>query len=149
LFALAAIAVAACTTETPHHYQNEGKLCVYPADVYGDPASAAVQSYVYAADSSFNVVVAFKGCLSGSCSRDRVTSCSVAETGGEFQVTSEGSYVELDKDTCTTDCMRFAATCTTPTLPAGDQVFHGGADTLVLTLPSAGPPPCAGQIKEF
>jgi hypothetical protein len=149
LFAFAAMVVAACSSEIPHHYQNEGKLCVYPAGVYGDPASAAAQSYAYAADSSFNVVVAFKGCLSSSCSRDIVTSCSVAETGGQLQVTSEGSYVELEKDTCTTDCMRFAATCTTPALSAGSQVFHHGADTLVLTLPSAGPPSCIGQIKEF
>jgi hypothetical protein len=149
LFALAAMAVAACTAEIPHHYQNEGKLCVYPTGVDGEPASAVVQSYAYAADSSFDVVVAFKGCLSGSCSRDRVTSCTVSETGGELQVTSEGSYVELDEDSCSADCIRFAATCTTPALAAGDQVFHHGADTLVLTLPSTGPPPCTGQIKEF
>lgn len=144
-----AVVVPACTDEIPHHFQNEGKLCVYPVGVYGDPATAVAQSYTYAADASFNVVAAFQWCLSGSCSRDPVTSCSVAENGGELQVTSEGSYVELDKDICTTDCMRFAATCATPVLAPGEHVLHHGADTLVLTLPSSGPPPCTGQIKVF
>lgn len=78
---------------------------------------------------SYDVVVAFKSCLSGGCSKDLVTSCSVTESGGALQVTSEGSYVELDKGAwggCDADCRLFSATCTTPVLPAGDQVSITG-----------------------
>jgi hypothetical protein len=146
LLGLASLATGACSGETPHHYQNEGRLCIYPPGLHGDPAIGAGASYAYPADASLDVVVAFKGCLSGSCSRDIVTSCSVAEVDGELQVTSDGSYVDLGKDSCTTDCRYFRATCATPVLAGGDHRLRHGADTLSFTLPSARQVLCVGEM---
>lgn len=145
---MGALTVACAKDEIPHRYENEGRLCVYPADVASNPYPYSVQSYAYPGDASFAVAVAFEGCLSGSCSKDVLTNCSVADTGAVLQVTSEGSYLELDRNACTTDCRLFVARCVTPVLGAGEHVFHHGADTLVLTLPSVTEPPCAGRLME-
>lgn len=146
LLGLAALAIGACSGETPHHYHDQGRLCIYPPGSHGDPTIGAGVSYAYPADVALDVVVAFKGCLSGSCSRDTVTSCSVAEVDGELRVTSDGSYVDLGKDSCTLDCTYFQATCTTPVLAGGDHLLRHGADTLSLTLPSSRQVLCVGEM---
>jgi hypothetical protein len=136
-------AAAACAEKVPHHYQNEGKLCVYPTGtqlpVLGDPPS-----YSYPADATFDAVVAVKTCLDG-CSRDIAASCVVIDSGTELQVTSEGSYVEEIHDSCSKICRPFMARCPTPVLPVGDYLFRHGTNTLVLTLPSTSIAPCVGK----
>jgi hypothetical protein len=144
LLGLGALVAGACSEETPCHYHDEGRLCIYPPGVHGHPVIGAGASYAYPADTSLDVVVAFKSCLSG-CARDIVTSCSVAEVDGELQVTSDGSYVDVG-NACDTICRYFQATCATPVLAGGDHSLRHGADTLSFTLPSTTQVLCVGEM---
>jgi hypothetical protein len=146
---LAATLAAGCgpTEQQPMHIElsNQGKICLYPAgETTGVPAIADATPRSYAVDQSVNVAVQFPGCLSSSCTQDRMASCTVAGASGALQVTSIGSYTKLNAGACTTDCGFLIARCQTPALAAGTTTFQHGTAMVSLTLPFTGPPPCAG-----
>jgi hypothetical protein len=148
---LAAVCAASCgggggAGSVPHAFKNEGTLCVYPAsETMGAPGFPTGGVRTYAADQPVNVAVQFNTCLSSSCSRNPIASCTIDASNGTLQVTSSGSYETVDNGgACTADCRFLIARCTTASLPAGSYTFKHGADTLALTVPSTGPPPCVG-----
>jgi hypothetical protein len=129
-----------------HTFKNEGFLCLYPAaETTSAPATFDRSVRTYAADQPVNVAVQFNACLSSSCSKKPMATCSIDASGGTLQVTSDGSFVDPASNIgCTGDCRFLIARCTTASLPAGSYTFKHGTDTLALTVPSSGPPPCVG-----
>jgi hypothetical protein len=147
---LAAALTTGCgpTEQQPMHTElsNQGKICLYPAgENTGVPAVADTTPRSYAIDQPVNIAVQFPGCLSSSCTQDRMASCTVAGASGALQVTSSGTYTTINAATCTTDCGFLIARCQTPALPAGTTTFQHGTTTLTVTLPFNGPAPCAGD----
>jgi hypothetical protein len=128
-----------CTEATEHVVQeNEGQVCFYK--VNGELVTR----------------VTYRGCLSGSCTSDRVGECSVSVDGSEVTVQSRFSFTSRLEGECTADCGTIFARCTAPLPPDGTLTVHFGeasgevirdADGMGLFgEPLPGPPgrtPCA------
>jgi hypothetical protein len=136
----------AASGSVAHELTNQGTLCVYPAsETMTVPGFMDNIVRAYVADQPVKVAVRFPVCLSTSCSRQPMAACTVDASNGTLQVTSKGSYVELDHSNgCTGDCGFLIARCTTASLAAGNYTFKHGTDTLAFTVPFTGPAPCVG-----
>jgi hypothetical protein len=147
-FVIGVAAVGGCSVGGPPiriPLSNSGEICLFPRDeVNGLPVLSDSAARSFAAGQPVNVVVQFPICLSSSCDTERTAACTVANSNGALQVTSQGSYLS-HAGQCTTDCGLLIARCPTPALPEGTTTFKHGVTTLTLTLPFTGPPPCAGQ----
>jgi hypothetical protein len=137
----------ACTGDgnVRHEFKNQGLLCLFPAsESMGAPVEPGASVRTYAADKPVNVAVQFLTCLP-ACSSQVVATCSIDPSSGTLQITSNGSLEAPSSNIgCTGECRFFIAHCATASLPAGSYTFQHGTDTLALTVPSSGTPPCIG-----
>jgi hypothetical protein len=130
---------AACNKLEPSELEDSGLVCLYASD----PQGPAVQQF----DSDQPVYVLYSSegmCLSSSCTRDRMASCTVTGGGTALVVASHASWIELEPESgagCTDDCLILNAVCSTEALVADDYVFTFGANSLALTIPSQHPNP--------
>jgi hypothetical protein len=129
-----------------HDFKDIGFLCLYPAsDSTSVPSNPDRTVRTYGADQSVNVAVQFPTCLSSSCSKHPMATCTVDASNGALRVTSSGSFDDPSSNNgCTGDCRFLIARCTTEILAAGTHTFQHGMDTLAFTVPSTGAPPCVG-----
>jgi hypothetical protein len=140
----AALWVAGCGGDTQaHHFSNEGRLCLFPG-TETDPSTLGQSPRSFVADQPVKLAVQFPVCLSSSCSKDPVTSCTVTASGTSLQITSSGSFNEVTTGACTTDCRTLVASCSTANLPTGTYTFTHGGQQVSLTIPSTVAPPCVG-----
>lgn len=80
-------------------------------------------------------------CLSSSCSRNAVGSCTASLTDGVITVESDFSWEEqINPSACTDDCGSLTATCDLGDLPAGDYVLRHGDTETDVTAPAE---PCS------
>jgi len=142
LMAMALIAAGACAGER-HEFHDQGRLCIYPADP--SQSGSDPGTYKYLAGEPLDVAVSFATCL--PCSQESAAGCGVLTDTNPLRVTSDGSFVEKSgfAISCNDACFPFTGHCPTRALEAGTYTFVHGTDTLELTIPSEGPPPCVGQ----
>jgi hypothetical protein len=120
---------------------DAGRVCLYAA-LPGLPGGGAPQQFV-AGEPVF--VVHESHCLSSSCSRDVVATCTVAGAGTTRQVTSTTSWLDLTRPNgaCTADCGFQTTTCSMDALDAGTYTFAFGMKAMTLVVPSeTATPPC-------
>jgi hypothetical protein len=105
-----------------------------------DPETASISALrLFQADRPVYLGVGFDTCLSSSCDRDRVASCTVTPSGAELAVTASGAWTDWSGtgEACTDDCGFLSASCATDLLPPGTYTFTlAGAPPLVLDIPS-------------
>ena len=115
--------LSACNTEewVPYSLEDEGSLCLS-----GE------------ADGEGTVQVVADTCLSSSCSRSAVSSCTATEEGRVIAVHASFSWEELegDKVECTADCGILMATCTVGPLAAGAYSLEMGATSADAEIPA-------------
>jgi len=148
--ALATLAMSCggCSGQTLRQFSNEGMACLYPAsNTTGIPSVPDDSGNSFAAGEAVNVAVQFRVCLSSSCSKDAMASCSVTRSGNTFRVVSSGSFVEhTGSGACTDDCGLLIARCSTEPLPAGSYRFEHGQTSRTLDVPYTMPSVCFGQF---
>jgi hypothetical protein len=150
LVLILSLLAAGCDLGETHRFANEGRVCVFPG---GSPAASSVlpaqEPLSYAADAPLEVTVTLPNCLSGSCTEDRRAECTAKLEGNVIQVRSTASYSDTGSGllprSCTDDCRLLSARCSTGALPAGTYEIKHGATSMMVTLPSRVPPPCAGR----
>jgi len=129
-----ALTAAGCSSWNPVSVENGGDLCVGADGFMLDPnedvqlQSDTATTWSWKADT----------CLSSSCSRNVVPSCTVTVAGSAVTVTSSATWEELRGlyVACTLDCVFVTATCAFPALPAGTYTLKHGARETPLTVPS-------------
>jgi len=125
---------------------NVGNMCVYPASEPNEnPFLGDTTPRDYAEGEIANLAVLFELCLSGSCTTNRVATCTAMQEGNVFTIDATASYHDTGASTCTTDCALMIARCQTPPLPAGSYTFSFAHFGTNLTIPSTATPPCAGS----
>jgi hypothetical protein len=128
--------------------RNVGNLCVFPAGITdGDPMVYAGGAQDYAAGQPANLAVLFDVCLSSSCMTNARASCTPTQEGDVFHVDATLTYHDTGASTCTTDCGRQIARCTTPPLDAGTFTFNFSGFNTQLAVPSSVVPPCVGTQR--
>ena len=138
------LAFLSCSTGTDHSFKDQGKICLFPEGTAPGNAFAPPMSVSFPPDRGLVITVQAPSCLSGSCDKDRQAACTATVNGQVIIVTSSASW-HREGMTCTLDCGALVARCTTAPLPAGTYVIQHGGETLPVTIPSSGTPPCAGQ----
>ena len=89
-----------------------------------------------AVDTPSSLQIDLRACLSSSCTRDRVGTCTATTSDSDITLASRFTWDEaVSGVACTEDCRNIVATCTLEGLPAGDYVVTHGDQTLSLTLP--------------
>lgn len=121
--------------------------CVDETTLPGEPEDWALQEYVDEGElcatggGTEPVVIQVDAgeCLSSSCSRDFVGSCTATLEGSTITVTSDISWEQnVSPDaSCTEDCGATVASCELPAVPDGVYTVVLGAESVELTAPSA------------
>ena len=102
-----------------HSFSNEGALCLHSET-----------------DGALHVGVQFPPCLSSTCDQVLGTSCTVAVSGNEISVTSNGTYESPVYGSCSSDCRALLAECKSEEpLAPGDYTLVHGDNRADLTLP--------------
>lgn len=131
-------------TDQTQKFKDEGKACIWASRQNSLPESNELMSYQEGR--SVTVTVRMPTCLSASCDVDRKATCLVRKLpNGEFEISSEGSFVSKATDACSTDCGFLDATCESPPLPAGPVLFRHGTQELRITVPSTSAVVCKGD----
>jgi hypothetical protein len=138
------LALGCDLTSTHHRFEDEGLLCLYPAESGAATVVPPNSPQVYAVDRAIEVTVTMPACLSSSCSHDAMASCTAEVEGTVIRVRSKASYRQQGV-TCTDDCGLLAARCSTPPLPAGTYEVRHGVSALTITVPSNMTLPCVGK----
>jgi hypothetical protein len=130
--ALIALALVACTGggQTPDpepQVRTTGELCVEGASALADQPI------------TFNFAIT--ECLSSSCTENTFARCSVVRIEDRLVVTGEASWDDVTAEKgptagCTDDCLRLAASCQTPPLPAGTHAFEFTNQRFELVIPT-------------
>lgn len=106
----------------PVSYVDEGQVC-FEADGADIVAQVVVQD-----------------CMSGSCTRNFVGSCSATASGSEITLTSDISWEEnVGAVACTDDCGIPMATCVLEGLADGTYDVTFGGEQLQLVVPVTEP----------
>jgi len=107
------------------------------------PTADRTKGGTISANQPLNIHVGRPGCLSGSCSRDIIATCTVHRTGNTLQVNSFFSVSEPVAAVCTSDCGKPIADCMSDPLPEGQYTLIMGGLIVPLTIPSSVPDrPC-------
>lgn len=109
--------VAACGRWGDVSFADEGEVCF-------SQTLAAVSVEVSAPD-----------CLSSSCTRNVEASCSAAVEGTRIEITSDFSWEEKDRGTCTLDCGSATAACSVGPLADGTYTVVHGEEEFQLVVP--------------
>jgi len=120
----------------PQVVVTEGDMCVYANE---PPFFPGTQQLTVLGEGDVLVVqVTLPGCLSSTCTMDRVASCRIVQDGRQLVVESSFGYVPLQGPSCTKDCVTLFATCESEPLAEGSYDLIHGDDVTPLQVPSRG-----------
>lgn len=137
LAVLFVLTLAACNqdrSESHNETSRELQACVVKA---GD--SFFLSETEYREGQPLDVVLRYRGCLSGSCSGDYAGECTVTRDGNTLTVVGEVSWTEKTGFalSCTSDCRAPSGTCQTDALPAGTYNVVLGDQTATFLVGSS------------
>ncbi len=134
LFLFTLVACNQDRSESHNETSSELQACVVKT---GD--SFFLPETEYQADAPLDVVIRYRGCLSGSCSDNYAGNCTVTRDGNTLNVVGEVSWTEQTGFalSCTSDCRAPSGTCQTDPLPAGTYTLVLAEQTTTFVVGSS------------